>query len=471
MASLYKRSNSPFWWVKYRDPNTGEIFRESTGFRIGLGSERRKALQRRDTLAANETKFVSSNKQERFELWVPAFLDIHYQDLSLIRVKGTWEKFREFLRGCKISHAAQFRREHALAYLQWRITTTDTFRGVSINTAHTELAYISKIFSEAVARGHITSNPCSKLQIRRKTPRPKAEITDREIANIRSEIQNLKHNTKAQIAFLKLRKIQWNVKEFLRVSFEIGLHQGCRLSETHLDVFRQVNLESGEISFHAKGDKFYTTALNPGLIPLIQEIRASGRTMSYDYPAQFTHLQWKPMASFYWKKFLTALDSTTFPSTAPASPASRDWSAEAVLSGSLCKWLTMRQQRFIAFIRGWERLNCGLFGRTFLRVSRTHPKRRVLLQPLQHVPNRSASSITEHKTLVNHRMEIRTVHFEKIRQFLNAARLVLRINYLTFHLQTTSSAMKADASKFNRCSIVSTTAASFRPNVRKRLTR
>jgi integrase len=306
MASIYKRPNSPFYWVKWRDPEAGKILRESTGFRIGLASERRRALERRDALSVRETKFVSTAKHERFDTWVPDFISIQYtNEETRERVNIAWRHFNHFIAAQKIGHPARFRREHALAYLSWRASGTDSRRGVSLSTAKIELAYVSRIFSEAVVRGYIAANPCLRLGIKHQSPQPKAEITDAEIEKIRTAIEQLPSNLTAQKAFRKLRKADdWNIQEFLRVSFEIALHQGCRLRETYLDVFRDIDLAKKQITFHGKGDHFFTTALNPVLIPMISRIRATGRRTSYTVP---NSPHWPKLASFHWKVFLNSI--------------------------------------------------------------------------------------------------------------------------------------------------------------------
>jgi hypothetical protein len=68
-------------------------------------------------------------------------------------------------------------------------------------------------------------------------PDPKPEMTDEEIAKIRAEI--VKRNS-ADYPYAS----QFDWGHFLRVSFEIAIHQGCRLSETHLNVWRDVDLEN-----------------------------------------------------------------------------------------------------------------------------------------------------------------------------------------------------------------------------------
>ena len=63
------------------------------------------------------------------------------------------------------------------------------------------------------------------------------------------------------------------------MSLEIALHQGCRLSETSQPLDR-VDLKRGTITFSAKGRNgklhVFTTALHPGLRPLVERLKAAG---------------------------------------------------------------------------------------------------------------------------------------------------------------------------------------------------
>jgi hypothetical protein len=59
MAFLYKRSRSPYWWIKWRDER-GEIQRESLGLRIGIGSETKRAREIRAQRTLEEAKAAAT---------------------------------------------------------------------------------------------------------------------------------------------------------------------------------------------------------------------------------------------------------------------------------------------------------------------------------------------------------------------------------------------------------------------------
>jgi integrase len=95
---------------------------------------------------------------------------------------------------------------------------------------------------------------------------------------------------------------EWNPQQYLEGSFEVAIHQGCRLNETYIDLHRHVDLENEEISFHAKGDKYYTTTLHPELREIIKAWKAEGRIWSYRLPAGNPE-RFRTMAAMYWHKF------------------------------------------------------------------------------------------------------------------------------------------------------------------------
>lgn len=299
MAWLFKQARSPFWWVGYRDPISGKVVRESTGFRIGIGEEYGKARACRAALAAKESECASVKVADRWDAWVPAYLSVRYAAATRTyeRIQHNWRFMSLYLDDNQIAGPQQLTRQHCLNYVPWRRrkNRSQGFNGVSHNTALHDLKLLSVLMGEAVRRGIVQFNPCRDLEIRKTTPKPKPELSDGEVALIRTEIAK-RIEKQASDDFPYALKFDWG--HFLRVSFEIALAQGCRLSETLLDVHRDIDTVNMTIRFHAKGDKYYETALNPVLVPLFQELRQSGRRMTFDPPKQ------RSMLSLVWKKFL-----------------------------------------------------------------------------------------------------------------------------------------------------------------------
>ena len=268
MASLYKRPNSEFWWVKFRDPATGEIRRESSKCRIGIGAHLRRAkdICAQKTSAENQAPAVKDSAA--WELWVIDFLRAQYatRQKTLIRYLCAWKSLRMYLEDRKIRYPSQLAYKHAADYVEWRQKPSVVgLYWASRVTAVWEVKFLRLLTTEAIRRGLAVTNPFLRLGIAKGPTREKPEITDAEIMTIRQA--------------LKTRP------EWMQISFEIAIHQGCRFAETCLPV-SQINLERMEITFDAKGGRTFTTKLHDALVPLISRLKAEGRSRTYEMPVQ-----------------------------------------------------------------------------------------------------------------------------------------------------------------------------------------
>lgn len=270
MASLYKRASSPFWWVKWRDG--GKIVRQSTKCRVGVGADLISARKLRAELSVREQSSTTATAQPGGWDWVPQFLASRTAGLgNQRRMRSIWSSLSAYLEKSKTSHPHQLTREWCLCFHAWRISGDDR-KPAHQNTAILELRIMSVVMREAVLRGFCGANPCIGIGIKRLTPAPRPELSAEDVLRIRSGIG-------AELASGENQERC----HFLRVSFEIAMAQGCRLSETRLNVWSDADLDRLEITFHAKGDRYYSTELNPALVPLFLELRAAGRKKSYDY--------------------------------------------------------------------------------------------------------------------------------------------------------------------------------------------
>jgi integrase len=273
MASIYQRNGSPFWWIKYRDPRSGKVTRESTGFKVGVGADTRRArnLSAEKTLA--EARHVQSVEGEQWEFWVMDFLKARYgaSAATLTRYSTIWRNLKMFIDEMKILSPRALTREHCLKFLAWR---ADSDRGngkykACRNTAILELKIFGVILAEAVRRGFAPFNPCRDLDISREKAKVKPEMTDDDYDAI-------------EVAIAKEPKN--DVTEFLAHSFRIARYQGCRLNETHLNPMKQVDLKNLEITFFAKQGKTHTAPLHPKLVPLFKDLIDAGRTETFVKP-------------------------------------------------------------------------------------------------------------------------------------------------------------------------------------------
>jgi integrase len=127
---------------------------------------------------------------------------------------------------------------------------------------------MSLLLNESIRRGFADSNPCRQVDLPPLPVARKPEITDAEVAQIRAALVGR--------------------PEWMRISFEIALHQGCRLSETRIPL-DQVDVDRRTITFAAKGRRLggrhvFVARLHGALVPLILRLRGEGRLVTCELP-------------------------------------------------------------------------------------------------------------------------------------------------------------------------------------------
>lgn len=274
MASLYKQPKSPFWWIKFRDPTSNKIIRESTGMRVGVGLDTRKAREMVATKTMAERTVPTNTRGETWDAWVPQFLtryDANYN--NKIRYNAGWKTIKLFLTENKITLPRQLTRNHCLAYPEWR-THPDHQHGkykAGRNTALLELKILGVLMREAVCRGFVQANPCYKLGLKKEPRRLYPELTDQQLLQIVEAIDREPEP----------------MRTCFRNSFLIARWHGVRLNETWLNPMTDVEIwtdgttKHGLIRFKQKGSRDTTKSLHPELIPLFEDLRAKGMTETY----------------------------------------------------------------------------------------------------------------------------------------------------------------------------------------------
>lgn len=297
MACIYKRGDSPYFWIKYVDEN-GVVRRESTGCRTSVTSEVRQARQIVAARSLEEASRSPTSKQANWA-WVEGWLKSRYPDSAGTQTgkayRCSWRNLEAFLREKKVDAPHQLQRGTLFEYIGWK-GSRDGSDGVfpsKHNTALHDLTILKVIMKEAVNRGYTQLNPCLGLNIPKTPPKRKEVFKPDEDAKIRSEILKVKDPTERQM---------------LRASFEIARHHGCRLMETRLNIHDDVNLERNTIRFFAKGRRHFVVPLHPNLAPLINQMRAEGRTVSWDPPStKKTAVQTSNWAALLWHRWLKSI--------------------------------------------------------------------------------------------------------------------------------------------------------------------
>lgn len=268
-VSIYKRPDSPFWWLAYVDPITRKRKYRSTGFRIDSVGGYKRALSMAGD-CSRETK-AAGPVTGAWEDWVPGWISLKHRNVatSLHAENGRWKWLRVWLHEHGIQCPAQLTYQQAIQYIEWRTAQVKRTSGKhpKFNTALAELRLLSRIMREAVRRAYIGANPIERLGIGKDPAPEKPEMTDREIRLIREKLVD---------------KPEW-----MRVSFEIALHQGCRLRETRIP-WSRIDWQRSTVQFLAKRGKMFTTVIHPQLVPMLRELQRDGKTHTLEWPAMPT---------------------------------------------------------------------------------------------------------------------------------------------------------------------------------------
>lgn len=277
MSSIYKRPRSPFWWIKFED-SSGRIIRQSLKLKWSSAADTQRALIERNHRETDELERAKGDPKQRWESWVPAFIELHYQNpLTLRSYSRCWRYILIFLRQRKLHFPAQVGYQDCVDYVAWR-AAGDKSLGVlpgARNTALCELKVFSVVMKEARRRGFCAANPCASLGINKSKPKVKPEISTEHLELIHAKLAG--------------------EPEWMLTSFLISLYTGCRLSETRIELATCVDLERRKIHFaDPKGGKPFTIPMRDELQPMFMRLIASGAVWTYDP---------QPMASIKWIQF------------------------------------------------------------------------------------------------------------------------------------------------------------------------
>lgn len=267
MAFHYIRKGSPYYWIKFRKPD-GTRSAKSSGIKV----EHKGGLRRVKTMVAEMSAEEQMQQDEEcsalFDEWVLSWLDYQYTNPNtLTRYKNAWTHISSFLKKRGIQHPNEVSYQMCHEYMRVRS------EHCTWNTALTELRVLGAIEQEAVRRGYIPANPCSRLRLGRRNTKEKREITNEEMEYIESQIHL--------------------APEWMQKAWLVGRKQGCRLSEVKVKM-SDVHEDQGIILFHVKGGKIHPAPLHNDLLPTVKLCREQGREYLVDLPIYASKLiiQW-----------------------------------------------------------------------------------------------------------------------------------------------------------------------------------
>jgi len=290
MASIYRRNNSPFWFIQFVDQE-GIRRNKSTGLRADNPADTVKARTLRAELEAKELKRGTTVLEGGvWETWVPQYLERHCESTrTLQRYLGIWAWLAFWLQERRYQSPRDITYRRALEYIEWRVNyKKKSGAHVGRNTAIMEFKILAMIMGEAVRLGYADANPLASVKIRRDRPAKKPEITDHEIRDIRKALKT--------------------APEWMSVSFEIALHTGCRLRETRIPM-QCIDFDEGKITFPSpKGGegRAFSIPMPSALRPLLKRSAKSKRRHTVELPFQpsrswmnFFHKIGKPHLCFH----------------------------------------------------------------------------------------------------------------------------------------------------------------------------
>lgn len=261
MASLKKRGKT-YWYLYYRDLDTGIWTEKSLKLRRDDPAQTRQAQKIRDAATRDEDQISSRNGGE-FYSWVPSFMESHFTNpRSLKRYKAAWLQISDWLQQNKIRHPSHIKYIHAFEYMDWRKQTAQH------NTARLEVKFLNTLLRQAKRREYIVANPFGEAEIERLPSAEKREISDREIRKIHTALK---------------KKPAW-----MGIVFQILINLGCRFNEARIPRSR-VNFRAKnptitiEDSKRKPSDpkKFYTVVMNQ---PFAEYLKKLPWTDGYTVP-------------------------------------------------------------------------------------------------------------------------------------------------------------------------------------------
>ncbi len=271
MASLYRRPNSPFWYIRMR--LDGRWTGQCTGLRHDDPAQTKSAeilcAERTFTERATAPRPTRATSSTGWS-WVAAHLrQAAHSPKTRASYILRWRHITRFLAAHGLHSPDLIRHAHAQEYIAWRVAQSRP-RGTPItrNCAVAEFKVLRSVILEAVRRELIDRDPLAHLRLTRDPPAEKPAITPEEQAIIEAALNG--------------------EPEWMQHSWAIAIHTGCRLRETRI-ALRDVDLDAGTIRFtNPKGGRAraYTVPLPDSLRPLFTKLARDNRTHTLDFPPQ-----------------------------------------------------------------------------------------------------------------------------------------------------------------------------------------
>ena len=276
MASIYTRKDSPWFWIRYKT-KAGRWACKATRYRTDNTLHRAKARQE-----AAELSITEHDKRNTDLTWVDDLISTHpVSDNTRIYYRNSWRNLLRFMAERDIA-LEDFTPATAHLYIAWRTSTPKTNGGFVVrNQALQDIKILKWIHRQGRLLGHLTTMAMVDFRSRKSPVRRKPVFTEQDIARCREALASR------------------YIPDWMRNSFEIAYHTGCRLKETRLPL-SCIDLEAGTMTFpEPKGGsgRSYTIPIPDGLIPMFRKLKATPRSHTFEWPGAGTKV------SCYWRRF------------------------------------------------------------------------------------------------------------------------------------------------------------------------
>ncbi len=245
MASKYKRTNSSYWWINFKDA-TGKRKDISSRLRWDDPQRTKRCDAQLALTAAVEFNSAALNREDFWDSWVGNYFATCGQSEKTIKnYKQSWQWLRTYLAEKGISTPAQMSYKIGFEFLGWR-RTHGIMKVTKDSTAQRDLKVLRLLMNHAVKMEMAQGNPLLRMGIKRAEHGVKDEFTDEELEKLYAAFQ-----------------IHCSETDWRYIAFRIALETGCRLSETQIE-WKNINFENSTIFFEKpKGGraKGYTTIL------------------------------------------------------------------------------------------------------------------------------------------------------------------------------------------------------------------
>lgn len=186
--------------------------------------------------------------------------------------RNRWNWISLYLAQHKLRAPHEIEYRHANEYIKWRTDWKKrTGKTVCRNTAIYDIKFFAQLMEEAARRKLCAGNPLVKLKLVKDDPDEKPEITDAEFQIILPALEKLP------------REKQW-----MKYSFLIAMHTGCRLGDTRMEKMLW-DFERDTITFLApKGGKKrnFSVPMPAALRPLLLEVKKKHLQPQLKFPFQ-----------------------------------------------------------------------------------------------------------------------------------------------------------------------------------------